>query len=154
MYNSYHSLMTTLKSPYFVSCCNKFIINADFVLLQVTILKRSQIANDSDRYSSRSVGSAMVLDSNYRSMFCAPFAWVDSFVCGYLSCIMKVYSDRNNIQVELIRLRKKYQLNCRWKISGWTTIYEIRLIVIREVSPPFGEERAMHCGRTRNFFSS
>ena len=26
-------------------------------------MKRSQIANDSDRYSSRSVGSAMVLDS-------------------------------------------------------------------------------------------
>ena len=52
MYNSYHSLMTTLKSPYFVFCCNKFIINPDFVvLLQVTILKRSQIANDSDRYS-------------------------------------------------------------------------------------------------------
>ena len=72
MYNSYHSLMTTLKSPYFVFCCNKFIINPDFVvLLQVTILKRSQIANDSDRYSSRSV---VVLDSNYRSMFCALFA--------------------------------------------------------------------------------
>ena len=75
MYNSYHSLMTTLKSPYFLFCCNTFIINPDFVvLLQVTILKRSQIANDSDRYSSRSVGSVMVLDSNYRSMFCALFA--------------------------------------------------------------------------------
>ena len=76
MYNSYHSLMTTLKSPYLVlNCCNKFIINPDFVvLLPVTILKRSQIANDSDRYSSCCVGSAMVLDSDYRSMFCAPFA--------------------------------------------------------------------------------
>ena len=75
MYNSYHSLMTTLKRPYFVFCCNKFIINPDFVvLLLVTILKRSQITNDSDRYSSRSVGSVMVLDSNYRSMFCALFA--------------------------------------------------------------------------------
>ena len=55
MYNSYHSLMTTLKSPYLVFCCNKFIINPDFVVrLQVNILKRSQTANDSDRYSSRS----------------------------------------------------------------------------------------------------
>ena len=80
MYNSYHSLMTTLKSPYFVFCCNKFIINPDFiVLLQVTILKCSQIANESDRYSSRSVGSAMVLDSNYRLR-----EWIH-FVCGYLS---------------------------------------------------------------------
>ena len=75
MYNSYHSLMTTLKSLYLVFCCNKFIINPDFVVrLQVTILKRWQIANDSDRYSLRSVCSAMVLDSDYRSMFCAPFA--------------------------------------------------------------------------------
>ena len=47
---------------------------------QVTILKRSQTANDSVRYSWRSVGSAMVLavvlDSNYRPYFVrlAPFA--------------------------------------------------------------------------------
>ena len=75
MFNSYHSLMTTLKSLYLVFCCNKFIINPDFVVrLQVTILKRWQIANDSDRYSLRSVGSAMVLDSDYRLMYCAPFA--------------------------------------------------------------------------------
>ena len=47
---------------------------------------------------------------------------------------MKVYIDRNNIQVELIRLRKKYQLNCLWKMSAWTTIYEIRLIAIRGVA--------------------
>ena len=53
MYNSYHSLMTTLKSPYCVFCSNKFIINPNFVVrLQVTILKRSQTANDSVRYSS------------------------------------------------------------------------------------------------------
>ena len=62
--------MTTLKSMYLVFCCNKFIINPEFVVrLQVTILKRSQIANDSDRYSPRSVDSAMVLNSDYRSMF-------------------------------------------------------------------------------------
>ncbi len=53
---------------------------------------------------------------------------------------MKVYIDRNNIYVELNRLRKKYRLR-HWKISSWTTIYEIRLIAIREVSPPFDEER-------------
>ena len=81
MYNSYHSLMTTLKSLFLLFCCNKFIINPDFVVrLQVTILKHSQIANDSDRYSSRSVGSAIVSDSDYRSMFCAPFAWSSGFV--------------------------------------------------------------------------
>ena len=52
MYDLYHSLMTTLKSPYLVFCCNKFFINPDFaVRLQVTILKRSQTANDSVRYS-------------------------------------------------------------------------------------------------------
>ena len=51
----------------------------------------------------------------------------------------KVFSDRNNIQMELIRLRKKNRLYCGWNISSWTTIYEIRLIAIREVSPPFGE---------------
>ena len=55
MYNSYHSLMTTLKSPDLVFCSNMFIINPDFVVrLQVTILKRSQTANDSVRYSSSS----------------------------------------------------------------------------------------------------
>ena len=55
MYNSYHSLMTTLKSLYLVFCSNKLISNPDFVVrLQVTILKRSQTANDSVRYSSRS----------------------------------------------------------------------------------------------------
>ena len=84
MDNSYHSLITTLKSPFFVFCCNKFIINPDFVvLLQVTILKRSQIANDSDRYSSRSVGSVMILDSDYRSM--RRLREGIRFVCGYLS---------------------------------------------------------------------
>ena len=32
---------------------------------------------------------------------------------------------------------------------------EIRLIAIREVSPPFGEERAsLQCGRTKQLFSS
>ena len=52
MYNSNHSLMTTLKTPYLVFCSNKLIINPDFVVhLQ---LKRSQTANDSVRYSSRS----------------------------------------------------------------------------------------------------
>ena len=55
MYNSYHSLMKILKSPYLVFCSNMFIINPDFVVrLQVTILRRSQTANDSVRYSSRS----------------------------------------------------------------------------------------------------
>ena len=53
---------------------------------------------------------------------------------------MKMYSDINNIQLELIRLRKKYRLYCRLIISSWTTIYEIRLIAIREVSPPFDED--------------
>ena len=44
MYNSYHRLMTTLKSLYLASCSNKFIINPDFVVrLQVTILNHDSL---------------------------------------------------------------------------------------------------------------
>ena len=104
MYNSYHRLMTTLKSPYFVFCCNKFIINPDFVvLLQVTILKRSQIAN--------SVGSFMVLDSNYRSMFCALFARVDSF-CVRLSFYHSVTVSHFKLCFDVQRSKHSFAADC------------------------------------------
>ena len=54
---------------------------------------------------------------------------------------MKVSSDRNKIQVDLIRLHKKYQLYCI-QYFMLDNIHEIRLIAIREVSSPFGELRA------------
>ena len=58
----------------------------DFVVrLQVTILKHSQIANDSDRYSSRSVGSAMVWTPIMFMCAVCVVKW-NRFVCGYL-CI-------------------------------------------------------------------
>ena len=62
---------------------------------------------------------------------------------------MKVYSDRNNILVEIIRLRKNIDFIAVAKVQVGQ---QFGLIAIREVSPPFGEDRSVHCGR--NFFSS
>ena len=53
MYNSYHSLMTTLKSPYLVFCSNNFIINPDFVVrLGVTILNHDSLPVVTFRFGS------------------------------------------------------------------------------------------------------
>ena len=56
---------------------------------------------------------------------------------------MKMHSDRNNIQLELIRLRKKYRLYCTFQYFMLDNNYEIRHLAIREVSPPFGRMRAV-----------
>ena len=66
---------------------------------------------------------------------------------------MKVYIDRNNIQVELIRFRKKIATLLTLESLQWDNffcVYEIGLIAIREVSLPFGEEPC-NCARTRAF---
>ena len=57
---------------------------------------------------------------------------------------MKVYIDRNNIQVELIRFCKIATLlsleSLKWDNFRNRCVYGIGLIAIRAVSPPFGEE--------------
>ena len=57
---------------------------------------------------------------------------------------MKVYIDRNNIHVELIRFRKNSNFIAvgLFELENFRDrcVYEIGLIAIREVSPPFGEE--------------
>ena len=58
---------------------------------------------------------------------------------------MKVDIDRNNLQVELIRFRKKIATVLPLESLKWgnnVCVYEIGLIAIREASPPFGEEPA------------
>ena len=72
---------------------------------------------------------------------------------------MKVYIDRNNIQMDLIRLRKKIVTLLPLESLKWDNffcVYEIWLIAIREVSPPFGEEpcTALEQGLSSIFFSS
>ena len=58
--------------------------------------------------------------------------------------IMKMYIDRNNIQVQLIRFRKKATLlpleSLKWDNFRDRCVYEIGLIATREVSSPFVEE--------------
>ena len=50
---------------------------------------------------------------------------------------MKVYSDRNNIQLELIRLRKDIDFSAVGKFQVWQ-----QFIKLGSLSPPFAEERA------------
>ena len=74
MYNSYHSLMTTLKSLYLVFCCNNFIINPDFVVrLQVTSWNRDSLPICNVCGIFQRV-SSWIIDVK----------WI-CFVCGYLS---------------------------------------------------------------------
>ena len=64
---------------------------------------------------------------------------------------MKVYIDRNNIHVELIRFRKNsdFIAVCLFEVENFRDrcVYDIGLIAIRGVSPPFGEE-PWTCART------
>ena len=58
---------------------------------------------------------------------------------------MKMYIERNNIHVELIRLRRKIATLLpaeTLKLENFCDrrVYEIGLIAIRDVSPPFGAE--------------
>ena len=68
---------------------------------------------------------------------------------------MKVYIERNNIQVELIRFRKKIAIllpleTLKWENFCDRRVYEIGLIAIRDVSPPLGTEPwSWTCARKR-----
>ena len=58
---------------------------------------------------------------------------------------MKVYIERKNIQVELIRFRKNSDFmaleTLKWENFHDRRVHEIGLIAIRDVSPPLGAER-------------
>ena len=99
--------MTTSKSPYLVFCCNKFIINPDFVVcLQVTILIRSQTANDSDRYSSHSVlPTEVVLPWFWTSIIVRILYAVCVISTGFVLCSVPVLESSIMSGPEKIRSR-------------------------------------------------